>query len=57
MALELSSSFSPIGLNGAIENKTAMKLGPGKEISTSFIAGAYKGLASVNKIDLQGNIY
>jgi hypothetical protein len=56
MALEMCSSFSPIGLNEAIKNKTAIRMKPLQEISTSFIALAYENAACVNGIDPEGNI-
>jgi len=56
MALEMCSSFSPIGLNEAIKNKTAIRMKPRQEISTSFMALAYENAVSVNGIDLDGNI-
>ena len=57
MALEICSSFSPTGLPGAIDNKTAIKMSPGEEINTSFITTAYENDSNVNGIDPGGNIY
>jgi len=57
MALEFCSSFSPDGLPGAIENKTAIRMSPQQEISTSFIASAYENYSSINGIDTNGNIF
>ena len=56
MALEICSSFSPIGLNGAIRNKTAIKMAPLETIITSFIALAYNNYMNINSIDSKGNI-
>ncbi len=57
MALEPCSSFSPTGLPGAVYNRTAIRMKPQQELSTSFIATAYEDHDSINGIDLQGNIY
>ncbi|MCX6347510.1 MAG: DUF4432 family protein [Actinobacteria bacterium] len=57
MALEICSSFSPTGLTGAVGNKTAIRMKPRQEISTSFIASAYENYSSINGIDTRGNIY
>ena len=57
MALELCSSFSPIGLTKAIENKTVIKMKPKEEISTSFMAIIYERDNSVKKIDRNGSIF
>ena len=56
MALELCSSFSPIGLNSAIKNKTAIKLGPQEKIKTSFFAIIYERDDKVKKIKNNGDI-
>lgn len=57
MALEICSSLSPTGLTGAIDNKTAIKMSPGKVINTSFITTAYENDSNVRGIDPGGNIY
>jgi len=54
MALELCSSFSPTGLEGAINNNTAAVMEPQQEIKTSFMAVCYQRAGRVNKIDKQG---
>ncbi len=56
MALELCSSLSPTGLLKAIENNTALKLGPQEEIRTNFMAIAYESKSRVRSIDNNGNI-
>ncbi len=56
MALELCSSFSPAGLKGSIQNNTALKMSPGQEIETSFMAVGYESGGNINRIDPSGNI-
>lgn len=56
MALELCSSFSPIGLTKAIENKTAIKMKPQDEVSTSITVIVYERNNRVKRIDKNGNI-
>ena len=56
MALELCSSFSPIGLNESIKNSTAIMMKPQQEIKTSFMAIAYEKDSSVKEIDVNGNV-
>ena len=56
MAIELCSSCSGKGLTGAIENKTALKLLPGQEISTDFMVITFEGSSRVKYIDSEGSI-
>jgi hypothetical protein len=56
MAIELCSSCSPEGLEGAIKNKTALCLGPQEEIQFDFFAIAYNGASRVKSIDKNGKI-
>ena len=56
MALELCSSFSPIGLDETIKNNTAIKMKPQEEIETSFIAIAYEKDSHVRGILDNGDI-
>jgi len=56
MAVEFCSSYSPIGLNEAVKNKTAIKLKPLEEIKTAFFAVAYDKDGNVNLIDGDGKI-
>lgn len=56
MALELCSSFSPIGLDGAIKNGTALRMAPQQEINTSLMAIAYERSSGVKRIDVAGNV-
>jgi hypothetical protein len=57
MALELCSSFSPIGLEQSIKNNTALKISAQQEIETSFMAISYEKCSNVNKVDSNGNVY
>lgn len=57
MALEPCSSFSPVGLEGAINNNTAIMMKPQQEIKTSLVAVNYQRKDRVNKIDKQGEVY
>lgn len=54
MALEPCSSFSLTGLADAIKNKSAMKMEPQQEISTSLIASCYERDSRVKRIDSEG---
>jgi len=56
MALELCSSFSPIGLDESIKNSTAIMMKPQQEIKTSFMAIAYEKDSNVKEIDVNGNV-
>jgi len=56
MAIELCSSYSPIGLNEAVKNKTALRLKPQQEIKTDFFAGAFQKDEMVKSVDEDGNI-
>ena len=56
MAIELCSSCSSEGLEGAINNKTALSLEPQKEILTDFFAIAYESDSRVKGIDKDGII-
>jgi len=56
MALELCSSFSSAGLEGAIKNNTAIRIKPQQEINTSFMAIAYERNSEVTKIDNYGKV-
>ena len=56
MALELCSSFSPIGLDESIKNSTAIVMKPQQEIKTSFMSIAYERDSNVNKIDVNGDV-
>lgn len=56
MALELCSSFSPVGLNKTIKNNTAIKMKPQQELNTSFMAIAYEKDSNIRKINKSGNI-
>lgn len=57
MALELCSSFSPIGLNETIKNNTAIMMKPQQEIETNFMAISYEKDTKVNKVDKDGIIF
>lgn len=57
MALELCSSLSDYGLDGAIKNNTVIKMSPQQEISTKFLAIAYEKDSNVKKINHIGNIF
>lgn len=56
MALEPCSSFSPTGLNGAIENNSSIKMKPQQEIKTTLMAIAYEKDGNVKKIDENGYV-
>jgi len=57
MALEVCSSFSPIGLNAAVKNNTAIKMTSQQEIKTSLTAVIFERDSGINRIDEKGNIY
>lgn len=56
MALELCSSFSTTGLDGAVKNNTAMKIEPQQEVETSFMAIAYEKGNNVQNILSNGDV-
>ncbi len=56
MALELCSSFSPLGLTDAIKNGTALTLAPMQEIQTSFMAIGFEKDSRVSKINSEGGV-
>ena len=56
MAIELCSSCSGNGLEGAIKNKTSLCLGPQQEIFSEFFTIAYEGSGRIKNIDKYGDL-
>lgn len=56
MAVELCSSYSPNGLIGSINNKTALTLRAQQEICTDFFAVAYQSEKRIGSIDAAGSV-